>query len=177
MKSDKNSNVKSPNFLAIDFETANYYRDSACAVGLVRVENHKIIDTQSFLIRPPSSWFVFTDLHGITWDDVKNVPTFGELWPEIKKLFRGVDFITAHNASFDKSVLFKCCESYGLKPPDKPFLCTMQISRSFWGFENYALDYVCEYFRIPLNHHDALSDALACAKIMIKTLKRGYLEQ
>lgn len=176
MKSYKNSNVKSPNFLAIDFETANYYRDSACAVGLVRVVNHKIVDTQSFLIKPPSSWFVFTDLHGITWSDVKNAPTFGELWPEIKRLFRGINFITAHNASFDKSVLFKCCERYGLKPPDKPFLCTMQISRSFWGFENYALDDVCEYFRIPLNHHDALSDALACAKIMIKTLKRGYLE-
>lgn len=176
MKVDKNSSVKSPSFLAIDFETANYYRDSACAVGLVRVENHKIVVKQSFLIKPPSSWFVFTDLHGITWNDVKYAPTFGELWPEIKKFLRGVDFITAHNASFDKSVLFKCCERYGLKAPDKPFLCTMQISRSFWGFEHYALDDVCEYFRIPLNHHDALSDALACAKIMIKTLKRGYLE-
>ena len=32
------------NFLALDFETANYYRDSACALGLVRVENDKIVD-------------------------------------------------------------------------------------------------------------------------------------
>jgi DNA polymerase-3 subunit epsilon len=41
------------NFLALDFETANYYRDSACALGLVRVENNEIVDRASFLIRPP----------------------------------------------------------------------------------------------------------------------------
>jgi len=32
------------NFLALDFETANYYRDSACALGLVRVEDDKIVE-------------------------------------------------------------------------------------------------------------------------------------
>ncbi len=166
-----------PSFLAIDFETANYYRDSACAVGLVLVQNNKIISKESFLIKPPSNWFVFTDLHGITWNDVKDKPTFKELWPTIKKYFRGIDFITAHNASFDRSVLNKCCDRYGLKPPAKPFLCTMQISRSFWGFEYYGLSDVCDYLKIPLNHHEALSDAVACAKIMIKTIKRGYFDQ
>ncbi|AFH49642.1 DNA polymerase III subunit epsilon [Ignavibacterium album JCM 16511] len=171
----KNSQQRYPSFLAIDFETANYYRDSACALGLVRVENCKIVAKESFLIRPPSQWFVFTDLHGITWEDVKDAPTFSELWPDIKKYFRGVDFITAHNAPFDRSVLMKCCERYRIEPPQKPFICTMQLSRSFWGFEYYRLNDVCDYFSIQLNHHEALSDALACAKIMIKTLKSGYL--
>jgi len=36
---------------------------------------------------------------------------------------------------------------------------------------------VCYYLKIPLNHHEALSDALACAKIMIKTIKRGYFDK
>lgn len=162
-------------FLAIDYETANYYRDSACAVGLVRVENNKIVAKKSYLIKPPSRWFVFSELHGITWNDVKNEPTFSELWPEIRKYFIGVDFITAHNAGFDKSVLNACCERYGLRAPRKPFECTLKLAGNFWGLEYYALDDVCDYFGIPLNHHEALSDALACAKIMIKTLKRGYL--
>ncbi len=173
----KNLQARVPFFTAIDFETANYYRDSACAIGLVRVEDSKIVSKDFFLIRPPSSWFVFTDLHGISWEDVKDAPTFEELWPIIKKYFRGVGFIAAHNDSFDKSVLLKCCERYGINPPRKPFHCTMQISRNFWGFEYYSLEDVCDYFGIPLNHHEALSDALACAKIMIKTLKRGYLIQ
>lgn len=170
-----NSLFKPIKFLAIDFETANYYRDSACAVGLVRVEDNKIIAKESYLIKPPSSWFVFSDLHGITWDDVKNELTFGELWPQLKKYFIGVDFITAHNAPFDRSVLVNCCERYDVRPPNKPFECTMRIARNFWGLEYCALDYVCEFFNISLNHHDPLSDALACAKIMIKTIKRGYL--
>lgn len=29
-------------FVALDFETANHYRDSACAIGLVRVEDSQI---------------------------------------------------------------------------------------------------------------------------------------
>ena len=32
------------NFVAIDFETANYARDSACAVGLVKVVGGEIVD-------------------------------------------------------------------------------------------------------------------------------------
>ena len=36
------------NFLALDFETANYYRDSACALGLARVENDKIVERASW---------------------------------------------------------------------------------------------------------------------------------
>ncbi len=67
--------------LAIDFETANYERDSACAVGLALVQNGRIIKTDSFLIRPPNSWFVFTYIHGLTWDDVCDSETYDELWP------------------------------------------------------------------------------------------------
>lgn len=162
------------NFLAIDFETANYYRDSACAVGVVRVENLKIVAKEAFLIRPPSSWFVFSDLHGITWNDVKDKPTFKDLWPSLKRYFRGIDFIAAHNAPFDRSVLYKSCEYYGLQPVNKQFICTMQLSRYFFGFEYNALNEVCKQLKIPLKHHDPLSDALACAKIMIKALKKGY---
>ena len=43
---------KSP-FVAIDFETADYGPDSACAVALVRVEGSRIVRRSYFLIRPP----------------------------------------------------------------------------------------------------------------------------
>jgi len=73
---------KGPTFVAIDFETADYPRESACAVGLVRVENHRIVERKYSLIKPPREKFVFTYLHGITWEDVANQPTFRELWPK-----------------------------------------------------------------------------------------------
>lgn len=100
------------NFLAIDTETASYYRYNACSVGLVRIKNNIIIEKVSYLIRPPSKWFVFTDLHRIVWDDVKDEPNFGKLCPTIKHLFRKTDFLVAHNASFDRSGLNACCERY-----------------------------------------------------------------
>ena len=162
------------NFLAIDFETADYGRDSACAVGLVRADHETILSTASFLIRPPRRDFVFTYIHGITWEDVADKPTFGQLWPEIKPYFEGIEFVAAHNSSFDQGVLFACCAAAGLEPPPVEFRCTMRLSRGVWGIYPTTLPDVCRRLSIPLNHHEALSDTLACASIMIKALRKPH---
>ncbi|MGK5084789.1 3'-5' exonuclease [Bdellovibrionota bacterium FG-1] len=154
-------------FLAIDFETANYSNDSACAIGLVRVEQNQIIQKEVHLIRPPQRQFMFTHIHGITWSDVANAPTFGELWPKISSLFEGLDFIAAHNAGFDKRVLSGCCSRYGIPLPKSEFTCTVQLARKAWNIRPTTLSHVCTHLGIPLNHHEALSDALACAKIVL----------
>lgn len=120
-------------FAALDFETADYGRDSACALSVVILEHNTIIETWTRLIRPPRSSFVFTYIHGITWRDVQHQPTFGELWPEVALRLEAVDFIAAHNASFDRSVLHACCESAGHPPVTKPFLCTVKLARAIWG--------------------------------------------
>jgi DNA polymerase III epsilon subunit-like protein len=72
---------RGPTFVALDFETADYSPDSACALGLVRVENHRVVQRAYSLIKPPRRRFVFTYLHGITWEDVAHQPSFAELWP------------------------------------------------------------------------------------------------
>jgi DNA polymerase-3 subunit epsilon len=102
---------------------------------------------------------------------VKGEPTFGELWEEIKPKFRGIDFLVAHNASFDRGVLHACCIAARIEPPPVPFRCTMILSRQLWGIYPTTLPDVCRRFQIPLQHHDAASDTLACAKIMIEALK------
>lgn len=161
------------NFLAIDFETANSERHSACSIGLVRVVNNKIVEKQSFLIRPPDSFFHWANIrvHGIRWEDVQKEPTFKQYWKKIKPFFNEIDFISAHNAPFDRSVLWSCCDYYDIKCPEIDFKCTAQISKKMWGITPAKLPNVCEHFRIKLNHHEALSDAEACAKIMIQTIK------
>lgn len=166
------------NFLAIDFETANQHRHSACAVGLVKVKDGKIVDKKSYLIRPPTKYFSHwnVNVHGLRWNDVKESPTFEELWPKIRKCFRGVDYIAAHNAWFDRDVLHECCDYYGIIPPNKSFVCTCQISKKLWGLNHGGLAYVCEHFNIPLNHHEALSDSLACAKILLKAKRNNKLQ-
>lgn len=112
-------------FVAIDFETADYGRDSACSVALVRVENGHVADRVHRLIRPPRRDFIFTYLHGISWGDVKDQPPFAEVWSELAPFARGATFLAAHNASFDRSVLHACCRSSGLAVPSLPFVCTV----------------------------------------------------
>ena len=158
-------------FLAIDFETADYGRDSACALGLARADENGILSRTSFLIRPPRKDFVFTYIHGISWEDVVREPTFGELWPLLAPHFQDVDFIAAHNATFDQGVLLACCAAAGVSAPGAPFRCTMRLARQVWGIYPTRLPDVCRRLGIPLNHHEALSDTLACASIMVRALQ------
>ncbi|TNE38220.1 MAG: exonuclease [Alphaproteobacteria bacterium] len=161
-------------FLAIDFETANHSPDSACAVGLVRVENGEIVHEEVFLIRPPTPEFYFSHIHGLGWEDVALSPDFGSLWPDMAPLFDGIDFLAAHNAGFDKKVLASCCALYDLEMPTPDFTCTVQLARGMWDVRPTKLPNVAYYLGLELNHHDALSDSRACANIVIAAEKDGW---
>ncbi|MDA8361610.1 MAG: 3'-5' exonuclease [Gammaproteobacteria bacterium] len=161
-------------FLALDFETANRSRTSACALGLVAVSEDTIVAAETFLIRPPRSHFEFTPIHGLTWEHVQNAPTFAELWPQISPYIEQADFLLAHNASFDQGVLGRCCEHYGLPMPQRPFICTVQLARRKWGIYPTRLPDVCARLGIALSHHDAGSDARACAEIALRARREGW---
>lgn len=168
-------NLDNTRFVAIDFETADPKRDSACAVGIVVVDKGEIVDRAYRLIRPPRKKFnpFCVRVHGIHWEDVCDEPSFGEIWPELEPLFTGADFIVAHNASFDKSVLHTCCKKADYAPPVQPFLCTVQLSRKTWELASNKLNAVCEFLDIRLNHHHAGSDAEACALIAVNGLRKN----
>lgn len=157
----------SGNFLAIDFETANQKRDSACSVGVVRVENGNIVHKAVHLIQPPYRDFMFTHVHGISWIDVACEETFDLVWKKISPLLEGMEFLAAHNASFDASVLRACCTRYEIEMPVLPFTCTVKLARKNWDIYPTKLPDVCRHLDIQLKHHEALSDALACAQIVI----------
>jgi DNA polymerase III subunit epsilon len=165
--------VRLSRFAALDFETADCGRDSACAIGVVVAEQGSIVYKEYCLIRPPRREFIFSYLHGITWEDVKDKPGFGEVWKKIKKQLDGIKVVAAHNASFDRGVLHACCGISGITPPNVDFLCTMKLSRRIWGIRPTRLSNVCKHFNIPLHHHDAASDALACAKIVLEASASG----
>ena len=146
-------------YVAIDFETSGRTNDSACAVGLVRISGGQIRNTYYTLIRPPSPVILFTWVHGLTWEDLRNAPTFPEVWPEMASFMDGASGLVAHNATFDRSVLYGCCESFGCPYPGLPFYDTLKGARRSLPPGSKSLDHVCSYFQIKLNHHQALSDA------------------
>lgn len=154
-------------FVALDFETANRRPDSACAIGVVRAEDGRIVAREHLLIRPPDDWFEFSDLHGIFPADVETAPRFPEAWESVLPLFDGAEFVAAHNAPFDRNVLAASCDHYGLPNPGFPFVCTVQLARRRFGIFPTKLPLVCERLGIDLDHHNALSDAEACARIVL----------
>ncbi len=155
------------NFVAIDFETANNNRNSACSVALVRVESGQIVDSIHRLIQPPELYFQFTYIHGITAEKVSSQPFFSDVWNSVLYLTENMNYFFAHNAPFDKSVLHACCSYDGIRPPQIPFQCTVNLARRKLNLSSNKLPDVCNHLGISLNHHDALSDATACAKIAI----------
>lgn len=162
-------------FVAIDFETASAGRESACAIGLVRVEGYEIVRRETRLIRPPSPDFTFTWCHGITWEDVVDQPPFYDVWRELSPMIEGAQFLAAHNAGFDAGVLKACCRASGHEIPVLPFECTVKIARKAWNIRPTRLDVVCKALDIPLRHHDAGSDAEACARILLAAAEEGIL--
>jgi DNA polymerase-3 subunit epsilon len=158
---------------AIDFETASRERASACALGLAVIEGDRIVEKREWLIRPPGNHFesINTHIHGIHADLVAREPEFDELWMEIEPYLRGA-VVLAHNAAFDISVLRASLARYDLESPRiDGYHCTVTMSRKVWpDLENHRLSSVCRFCGIELNHHEAASDALACASIALRCL-------
>jgi DNA polymerase-3 subunit epsilon len=154
-------------FCAIDFETATRRADSVCAVGLVRVEAGQVTDRCYHLVRPERREFAFTGIHGIRWEDVLGASSFRDVWGRCSESLHDASFVAAHGAAFDSRVLAAACHSAGLPRPRLPFVCTIGIARRVWGIYPTGLSEVCRVLQIPLDHHHALSDAEACASIVI----------
>ena len=160
------------NFVAIDFETANGSRNSACAVGIVTFENGEITDEYYTLIQPPKNKYHWGNIkvHGIKEEDTRHQAFFNEIFPEVYKRLKGKT-IVAHNESFDRSVLRKTLEHYQIYNIDmdlyEPWECTMKIYRKK-GFKPYNLAACSTAMDIELQHHEALSDARACGLLYLK---------
>lgn len=153
---------------AVDFETATYSRASACALGVVIVEDGRELHRQAWLIRPPGNAYQPGNIaiHGIRPGDTEHAPDFCEVWGEAMQLVEDRPLV-AHNASFDIGVIRRCCEEYAVESPDLRYLCTVVLSRRTWpDLRAHKLPVVAEHVGAQLDHHDALSDAAACSSIM-----------
>lgn len=154
-------------FTAIDFETANESRASACAIGIVVVRNLEVVEEFYHLIRPPDLYFSPFNIriHGIRPRDVLDQPSFAELWTDIRGYFEN-RLVIAHNASFDMSVLRSVLDTYNLDYPGLKYSCTMRMARRIWPYQpSYRLSSIAQMLGITFRHHHALEDAYACAQI------------
>lgn len=165
------------NFVAIDFETANEQRASACSIGLTTVTNGLFEKTVHYLIRPLELRFgqIQTQIHGICATDVVRAPTFADLWPSISPLLKD-KLLIAHNAAFDMSVLRGSLQAASIDTPPAKFLCSLQVAKRAWpDFRSHKLNFLAESLGIDLQHHNAGSDSRAAASlVLLAAQSRGY---
>lgn len=156
-------------FTAIDFETANSEPSSVCALGVVSYENGIKKLEKSWLIKPvPNVFLPFNiSLHNIAPHDVENAPTFKEIWNEVKPHLEN-NLVIAHNVSFDLKCLKAVASMQGIELPDFRTACTLELARNHLNLHDNKLPTIAKHFKISLKHHDALSDALACAEIFLQ---------
>lgn len=163
-------------FTAIDFETANSHPSSACAVGMVRVREGRVVDRVEWLIRPPEAHAAFLPfnikIHGITAEMVSEARDWAGQLAELRD-FIGDDVAVAHNASFDMGVIRAACAETITPTPRLRYLCSVQVSRKTYEIPSHRLPLAAEAAGFgEFAHHDALADAEACAAIISDAARR-----
>jgi len=164
------------NFTAIDFETANGFRGSACAIGAVKIRDGKPVAIHYTLLRPPAGYDRFDPrnvaIHGITPDAVASAPGFAEHFDDFYDFIDG-DVIVAHNAGFDIGVIESGLEVSKRPIPRFEYACTLTMSRKNYKLASHALpSAAAEAGFVLQNHHNALEDAKAAAAIVVDVAKR-----
>ena len=168
------------NFTAIDFETANGSPASPCAIGLVKVREGEIVDQLGLKFRPPAphDWFAAGNVrvHGIRPEDVQLAPRWDDVVAEVL-LFIETDVLVAHNAEFDINVLQASCSIVNFDLPNLTYACSLQLARKTYNLDSYGLSSVAYAVgHEDFNHHDALADAEACARVMLHMANRHDVE-
>jgi DNA polymerase III epsilon subunit-like protein len=158
-------------FTAIDFETANSHRGSACAVGLVKVRDGQIVDSASWLIKPPAGIDDFdpinVELHGISEQDVQNAADW-EMSLEGILQFVCEDPLVAFDAPYDASVMRKATEHQQLDLPATDFYCALHLAQNHLDLPQHRLGDVLAALDLPpVERHEPPAHALASAQIVL----------
>jgi DNA polymerase III epsilon subunit-like protein len=141
---------------------------------MVEVHDGQLLRSWGTLIKPPADHNHFdgynTSIHGITSQDVKDAPGWPEALADIMRFADGRPLI-AHNAGFDLGVMRSACTAEDLAWPELRFTCSQVAARRTWRLLSYRLPFCAEAAGFELlNHHDAVADADASARIMLTVM-------
>lgn len=162
-------------YAIVDIETTGGYAENhrVTEIAIYHHDGTQITDHYKTLINPGRKIPHFiTGLTGITYEMVKEAPSFADVADEVHSWLKDRVFV-AHNAHFDYSFLKKEFEDHGINWSTKK-LCTVRLSRKIIpGLDSYGLGRLAESLGIKiLDRHRAGGDALATAKIFDILLKR-----
>jgi len=162
-------------FTVIDVETSNSNRASICQIGIVRYEDGDISYEWSSYVNPQTYFNrINVSIHGINQKTVDNAPDFPTLAEDLFSMLD--DSIIVSHGSFDQSAISKTCERYDLRLPTGIWLDSTMVARRVWtelDSKGYRLDKLCKEIGYEFNHHDALADAKAAARVLMAAVDQS----
>ena len=172
---DSTDDLHKLSYVVVDTETTggrSWLHDRITEFAAVVVRDGEIVEVYETLVNPQRSIPPFvTRLTNITWDMVKDAPTFDRVAPEVMRVLEGNIFV-AHNATFDwRFITNEISRSTGHQLRGRR-LCTVKMARKVLPqLSRRSLDYVARYYGVEIHRrHRAGGDALATAKCLVRML-------
>jgi DNA polymerase-3 subunit epsilon len=166
--------IKALSFCVFDLETTggNHHSDKIIEIGLVKIENFKITDQKSFLIKPEVHIPEFIQkLTSIKDTDVVESPVIEDVVEEILD-FMGDSILVAHNTSFDVPFFNSVLKRLGRDELQNKSICTNLMTKYMIpNLLSSNLNYMSKIFGLQHQKaHRALDDAQASAELLLKYL-------
>ena len=162
-------------FCVFDLETTggDQKNDKIIEIGLIKIDNLKIIGKKSYLINPEKKIPDFIQrLTSIKQSSVENCQTIEDVIDDIL-IFIEDRILVAHNASFDVPFLNSMLKRLNKEKLKNKSICTNLMTKYLIPtLVNSNLNHMSKIFNIThKNAHRALDDADATAKLFLNYLK------
>lgn len=167
-----NDYLKNNKFVVFDLETTGLFftQHEIIEIGAVKIENGKITETFSTLIKPDGKISEeITKITGISGEMVKDAPTFQNVLGDFYKFCEGCVLVGYNILEFDIKFLNFHANKFGVDFNHKIEDALIMARKFCLGLKRYKLKDVCNHLEIVLeNAHRALFDTLATAEVFIK---------
>jgi DNA polymerase III subunit epsilon len=149
-------------------------------IGCIEIVNRRLSGRSLHLYLNPGREIdeAATEVHGLTWDDLRDKPAFRDVVEQVRGFVDGA-LVLIHNAAFDESFLDKEFRDIGLgRFADvcaATVDCTLKMARELHPGKRNSLDALCERYGVSNAHrklHGALLDAELLAEVYL-AMTRG----
>jgi len=162
-------------YVVVDVETTGtraYAGDRITEIAAVVVRDGQVTNVFESLVNPerPIPAFI-SQLTNITWEMVKDAPTFASIEPQLLGVLTG-NIFAAHNANFDWRFLSAEVGRASGRQLIGRRLCTVKLARKLLPqLPRRSLDYVAAYYGVEISgRHRAAGDAIATASCLLKLI-------
>ncbi len=161
-------------FFTVDVETSNPDLASICQIGIIEYRRGSETGAWNWLVNPCADFAPsHVAIHGISKEKVSQEPEFAAIAPKVWELLSGK--VVASHTHFDRASLAMAADRCGLSALNCHWLNTARVVQKAWpqfAKRGYGLANIAAFLQIEFTHHDALEDARAAGRVLLKALEQ-----